>query len=88
MEKQKPRDKRLDCFRKMPFLWHKYPGQKYEADKSQVLAWIAKQPELLEYLFELAKRETRTGPLIVYHEDVKCWFGVDYGQEDSDHEKA
>lgn len=55
MFKKKNYDKRFEIFREMPVLNHS-PGEEFDPDNSEVLAWIKEQPDLLLYLMETAKR--------------------------------
>ena len=46
----KRKSKFLDVGKSMPRLYHTLPNEEFDYDKSQVLKWIASQPELLNYL--------------------------------------
>ena len=46
----KKKSKFLDVGKNMPRLYHTLPNEEFDYDKSQVLKWIASQPELLNYL--------------------------------------
>jgi hypothetical protein len=69
MFKKKNHDKRFEVFRQMPPLTHK-PGETYNPNDSEVLAWIKEQPDLLIYLMETARRRG-----LIAFKDGK-WSGV------------
>lgn len=48
--KKRKKSKLLDVGKSMPRLYHTLPNEEFDWDKSQVLKWIANQPELLTYL--------------------------------------
>ena len=48
--KKRKKSKLLDIGKSMPTLYHTLPNEEFDWDKSQVLNWIAIQPELLTYL--------------------------------------
>lgn len=55
----------------MPELYHTMPGKDFDPEESEVLQWIAKQPELLLWLFDAI----RAKGLIVFDQDAKTWSG-------------
>jgi hypothetical protein len=59
---------------KMPPLRH-YPieGGPFNISKSEVVAWLMKQPELQQELFNLAKR----AGAIAFDPQSGCWCGVE-----------
>lgn len=74
-----PRKKRkysvnLDAGKKMPPLYHTLPGQDFDYDKSEVLNWIANQPEMLNFVRE----QLKSAGYIVYNPETGQWTGVDY----------
>ena len=69
----KKQSKFLDVGKSMPRLYHTLPNEEFDYDKSQVLKWIASQPELLNYLkymlFYLG--------YIEYDKATGTWKGID-----------
>lgn len=65
------KDKRLDCFKYMPPRVHRIA-----LDQSEVIKWIAESPELLSYLFDVARGRTGREPLVEYNAEADCWYGV------------
>ena len=76
--KHKPRriDKRLLIAANMPPLMHKPTDSEFVSENSEVLNWIASQPELVEYLMG----ELRYKGLIVFDQETKLWQGQIYGK--------
>lgn len=68
------KDKRLLAAKKMPSLRRTQPGSYYVPERDDVLEWIAQQPPLLDYLFELARR----AGAVTYDKATGTWRGVDY----------
>ena len=58
----------------MPPLYHRLPGEEYQQDKSQVLAWIVQQLLLAEYIYDQAA----TAKDIVYDHETGMWQGIAY----------
>lgn len=65
-------DKRLDAAKRMPALHHTLPGKGFDAKSSEVLQWLASQPELMLYLFDKAKGNG----LIEYDAATGTWKGA------------
>lgn len=42
--------KKLNCIRKMPPLYHTIPGEDFDIEKSVVINWLLRKPEVLNYL--------------------------------------
>lgn len=74
MGKHKVRDKRLEQARKMPPMMKKHGDDQYCATEDGTLRWIAAQPTLQGYLFDLLARNG----YITYDKDAGNWKGVDY----------
>jgi hypothetical protein len=64
----------LDTARMMPPLRHKLDGQPFDLGASQVLKWIAAQPQLQAWLFE----RLRNRKLIVFDSAAQKWRGKDW----------
>ena len=58
----------------MPPLYHRLPGEEYQQDKSQVLAWTMQQLLLAEYIYDQAANAKE----IVYDPETGMWQGADY----------
>lgn len=73
--KKKPSEK-LDCVRKMPELKHFSGEGEFDITKSEVVQWLIKQPDVLQYIFT---RVAANGsiPLIVYNKNKGTWKGTD-----------
>ena len=70
----KARSKKLDIARKLPPSYHKFPGEQYDAEKSEVIEWLIQQPSILEFLWDQFKQSSD----IVYNPETGKWQGVDY----------
>lgn len=63
----------------MPPLYHKLPNEEYSAENSEVLQWIAKQPNLLEWTFA----QLKSAGYVEYDSEIGIWSGVeDWGLSD------
>ena len=60
----------------MPPLEHWDRAQPFDASNSEVLKWIAAQPELQAWLFE----KLRNWRLIVFNRETGLWNGKDWHQ--------
>lgn len=69
------KDKRLLVARNMPPLTHKIENECFDIYKSEVVQWLIKQPELLNYIFDQVKKKE-----IVYDPETGKWQGVDYDE--------
>ena len=67
------KSKFLDIGKQMPKLYHTIQGEEFDYDKSQVLKWIASQPELLTYV----KHKLYNLGYIQYDKDSRTWKGID-----------
>lgn len=74
MSNKNPRDKRLLAAKKMPPLRRTVPGRTYSIEKDEAAAWMARQPELMNYLFDLL---ARVG-YVIYDPESKTWRGTDH----------
>lgn len=68
---------KLDIVRTMPPLSHRTPNDIFFIEDSEVVAWLVRQPEVLQFLFDRVRTGTGLG-LIEYDPDTKMWVGVDY----------
>lgn len=73
VKKKREQSKFLDVGKNMPRLYHTLPNEEFDWDKSQVLNWIAIQPELLTYL---KYKLSRVG-YIQYDAMTGTWKGID-----------
>lgn len=64
----------LGIGKKMPPLYHMLPGQEFDYKKSEVLDWIAQQPEMLNFVRE----QLKSAGYIKYDRKTGLWTGVDY----------
>ena len=69
--------KKLMCLTAMPPLFHTRPGQTFDIRKSEVVQWLAAQPDILNYLWD----QIRQSGLVAYDPETKTWQGVDYDNE-------
>ena len=63
----------LDCARKMPALKHKN-GNAFDITKSEVCAWLIKQPDVAQKMFDMAMNRK----VIKYDPETGKWQGADY----------
>lgn len=71
--KKRKKSKLLDIGKSMPTLYHTLPNEEFDWDKSQVLKWIASQPELLKYMYN---KLSNIG-YIEYDKTTGTWKGID-----------
>lgn len=71
--KKRKKSKLLDIGKSMPTLYHTLPNEEFDYDKSQVLKWIASQPELLKYMHN---KLSNIG-YIEYDKATGTWKGID-----------
>ena len=71
--KKRKKSKLLDIGKSMPKLYHTLPNEEFDYDKSQVLKWIASQPELLKYMHN---KLSNIG-YIEYDKTTGTWKGID-----------
>jgi len=65
---------KIQVAKNMPPLKHSYPGRAYNVVQSEVVRWLIKQPDILQWLFESMKDKA----LIAYDPSKGTWQGVDY----------
>ena len=70
----KRKSKIFDIARKMPPLNHSVKGEVFDIRKSQVLQWLIKQPEVLNYIWNKLKNSGD----VIYDEKSGTWRGADY----------
>lgn len=58
----------------MPPLYHTLPNQEYDARKSEVVKWLAKNPALIEHLFTVVSNSKD----VFYNPETGKWQGVDW----------
>ena len=66
------KSKLLEVGKEMPLLYHSFPDEPYDPTQSQVLEWISKQPELMEWIF----RQLKSAGYVVYDSQWEAWRGV------------
>lgn len=69
---KKVRSKKLEVGKYMPPLYHKLPNEEYFAENSEVLQWIAKQPNLLEWTFS----QLKSAGYVEYDPETGIWSGI------------
>ncbi|MGX7163372.1 hypothetical protein [Enterococcus massiliensis] len=79
MKRKQLRSKTWDSLRFMPPLYHKLPDKEYTDDSSEVLQFISRQPEILNWIRQNAAQRG----MIIYDSVSRTWQGVDY-EEDFD----
>lgn len=65
---------KLNAAKKMPPLYHKLPGKEFDPAHSECFAWIARQPQMLQYLFD----KLAHNGYIEYDSATGLWKGADY----------
>lgn len=66
--------KLLDVAKTMPPLYHTIPNEMFDIEKSEVVQWLIKQPDILNYVVNRIK----SSGLIIYDSQSGVWEGVDY----------
>lgn len=74
VRKKKTYSVNLEGGKKMPPLYHTLPGKEFDYKQSEVLNWIAKQPEMLNFVRE----QLKSAGYIFYNSETGQWCGVDY----------
>lgn len=67
--------KNLAVARQMPRLRHSIPGEPFDIEDSEVVKWLIKQPEIMQYVFGSVEVPGRD--LIEYDPETGTWAGVD-----------
>lgn len=70
----------VDAAKKMPPLFHKLPGEDFDIRKSRTLWWLIKQPEVLNYVWNVIQ----SSKAIIYDSDIGKWKGVDFENDEDD----
>lgn len=60
----------------MPPLHHTNPGEEFDIERSEVVAWIMSQPGFKQWVFDRAKATER----IIYDGYANCWRGQPRGK--------
>jgi hypothetical protein len=71
------RAKILNAVTTMPPLYHSVPGQCFDIRNSEVIKWLVKQPEILNYVWNNIKNDGS----VFYDSETGKWQGVDYGAD-------
>lgn len=64
----------MELVKTMPPMHHKFPGQEYTPEKSEVLKWICSHYEFAQMIFN----EMKNSGYIKYNPRTDTWQGVDY----------
>lgn len=80
-KKSNAMDQRLKCIANMPPLYNKLPNESFSFEKSEVMKWLAQQPQLIEYLFSVISRKG----FIKYNRETHKWQGVDWEADEDGH---
>jgi hypothetical protein len=72
MSKNMRETKFRSFIRTMPPLRHSVPGEKFNIEKSQVVAWLVNQPEVLQWMFDAIRESGR----IKFDAESGLWSGV------------
>mgnify|MGYP004502071725 CR=1 FL=1 len=70
---KKVRSKKLEVGKCMPPLYHKLPNKEYSVENSEVLQWISKQPDLLEWTFA----QLKSAGYVEYNSETGVWSGIE-----------
>lgn len=70
---KKVRSKKLEVGKSMPPLYHKLPNKEYSVENSEVLQWISKQPDLLEWTFA----QLKSAGYVEYNSETGVWSGIE-----------
>lgn len=71
----------LEVVRKMPPLYHKMPDEDFDINKSEVVEWLMKQPEIKQFIFEKASNRSDKLKPMKYNHTICKWQGVDYNDD-------
>lgn len=72
------RSKNLEVAKYMPPLRHSIPGQEFDINKSEVVQWLLKQPDILNYIWNNIKNSED----VIYNTSAGKWQGIDYEPEE------
>ncbi|OEC03150.1 hypothetical protein GY31_03325 [Lysinibacillus sphaericus] len=70
----KKRSKNLEVARNLPPSYHTLPGEVFDIRNSEVINWLIKQPEILNYLWNNIKNSDD----VEYNPATGVWTGVEY----------
>jgi hypothetical protein len=70
-------DRVREIFGNMPPLRHSLPGQPFDLNRSEVVAWLLSRSEVAKYLFGAAV----SSKAIVYDKTTGTWQGRDWRPE-------
>lgn len=68
---------RFEVAKKMPPLRHKLDDE-YNPEESEVIKWLIKQPDILNYIFDAVRGNGHRESPIVFNPETGTWQGVDY----------
>lgn len=66
--------KKLNVVKKMPPLFHTLPGTDFDINKSMVINWLIRKPDILNYLWD----QIKNSGYVEYNSDTGEWKGIDY----------
>lgn len=72
--KKKAASKNMEVARLMPSLYHSIPGAPFDIRKSEVVQWLVKNPDILNYIWNNIKNSGA----VVFDSKSGKWQGVDY----------
>lgn len=70
----KKRSKKIEVGKKLPPSYHTLPGEEFDIQKSEVVNWLIKQPEILSYIWDQFKQSG----YVEYDPETSLWTGVDF----------
>ncbi|WP_199883997.1 hypothetical protein [Anaerosinus massiliensis] len=68
------RSKIMEVAKFMPPLRHSIPDQEFDVRNSEVLNWLVKQPEILNYVWNNIK----SSGAIIYDQRAGRWMGINH----------
>lgn len=71
------REKILEAARWMPPSRHTVPGEPFDIRNSEALAWLVRQPEILNYVWNNIKGSGA----VQYDKSTGMWTGADYDRD-------
>lgn len=66
--------KHLECVKGMPPLHHSVPDSEFDIRKSEVVMWLVREPEVLQWLFNSVMNKKA----IVYDPESGTWKGAEW----------
>ena len=67
------RSEKLNAAKIMPELKHSVPRQPFDITRSEVVAWLIEQPDILQFIFNKVQNIE-----IKFNGENGTWVGVDY----------